>query len=107
MTTSVIQIAAIEGWMPHLQAVNTSTKADTVNNLNLKQDISIYNRVEGVAPPDRTDFSRMELWMEFKTNNNGAAFQDPRDDTEDNCTRRGQGLTDRLGVGEDDGRGWQ
>ena len=83
MTTSVIQIAAIEGWMPHLQAVNTSTKADTVNNLNLKQDISIYNRVEGVAPPDRTDFSRMELWMEFKTNNNGAAFQDPRDDTEE------------------------
>jgi hypothetical protein len=83
VTTSVIQIVAIEGWMPHLQAVNTSTKADTANNLKLKPDISIYNRVEGVAPPDRTDFSRMELWMEFKTNNNGAAFQDPRDDTEE------------------------
>ena len=83
MTTSVIQIAAIEGWMPHLQAVNTSSKVDTVNNLKLKTDIAIYNRVEGVAPPDRTDFSRMELWMEFKPNNNGAPFQDPRDDTEE------------------------
>ena len=83
MTTSVIQIAAIEGWMPHLQAVNTSKKEDTVNNLKLRPDISIYNRVEGVAPPDRADFSRMELWMEFKTNNNGAAFQDPRNDTEE------------------------
>ena len=83
MTTSVIQIAASEGWMPHLQAVNTSKKEDTVNNLKLKPDISIYNRVEGVAPPDRTDFSRMELWMEFKPNNNGAPFQDPCDDTEE------------------------
>ena len=81
MTRFVIQIAAIAGWMPHLQAVNTSAKAETVNNLNLKPDISIYNRVE--APPDRTDFSRMELWMEFKTNSTGAAFQDPRDDTKD------------------------
>ena len=81
MTTPVIQIAAIAGWMPHLQAVNASAKGDTLNNLNLKPDISIYNRVEGVAPPDKTDFSRMELWMEFKTKNNGAAFQDPRDDT--------------------------
>ena len=69
--------------MPHLQAVNTSTKEDTANNLKLRPDVSIYNRVEGVAPPDRTDFSRMELWMEFKTNNNGAPFQDPCDDTEE------------------------
>ena len=76
MTTSVIQIDAIEGWMPHLQDVNTSKKEDTVNNLKLKPDISIYNRVEGVAPPDRTDFSRMELWMEFKTNNNGARSEE-------------------------------
>jgi hypothetical protein len=83
VTTSVIQIAAIAGWIPHLQAVNTSKREDTVNSLKLKPDISIYNRVEGVAPPDRTDFSRMELWMEFKTNNNGAPFQDPRDDTEE------------------------
>ena len=81
MTTSLIQIAAIVGWMPHLQTVHTSSKADTVNSLNLKQDISIYHRVEGVVPPDKTDFSRMELWMEFKMKNDGAAFQDPRDDT--------------------------
>ena len=26
-----------------------------MNNLTLKLDISIYNRVEGVAPPDKTD----------------------------------------------------
>ena len=81
MTTSVIQITAIEGWMPHLQAVNTSTKGDMANNLKFKTNTSIYNRVKGEAPPERTDFSRMELWMEFKTNNSGAAFQDPRDDT--------------------------
>ncbi|KAI9567162.1 hypothetical protein HD554DRAFT_2329373 [Boletus coccyginus] len=75
-------MAAIEGWMPHLQAVNTNSKGDTANNLKLKMDISIYNRVEGVAPPDRTDFSRMELWVEFKAKNDGAPFQDPHDSTE-------------------------
>ncbi|KAI9567163.1 hypothetical protein HD554DRAFT_2024342 [Boletus coccyginus] len=75
-------MAAIEGWMPHLQAVNTNSKGDTTNNLKLKTDVSIYNRVEGVAPPDRTDFSRMELWVEFKAKNDGAPFQDPHDSTE-------------------------
>ena len=65
--------------MPHLHAVNTSTKEDTENQLKLKTDISIYDHVEGVAPPNRTDFSRMELWMEFKTKNDWAAFQDPSD----------------------------
>ena len=69
--------------MPHLQAVDTSTKEDTVNNLKLKTDISIYDRVKGVAPPTRTDFSRMELWMEFKTKTDGVAFQDPRDITDE------------------------
>ncbi|KAF8546647.1 hypothetical protein OG21DRAFT_1578232 [Imleria badia] len=78
-------IAAIQGWMPHLQAVNTSTKGDTVNNVKLKTDISIYNRVDGMAPTDRTDFSRMELWMEFKANKDGVPFQDPRDDTVELC----------------------
>jgi len=68
--------------MPHLQAVNTNSKGDTLNNLKLKTDISIYNRVEGVAPPDRTDFSRMELWVEFKAKNDGLSFQDPRGGTE-------------------------
>ena len=65
--------------MPHLHAVNTSTKEDTENQLKLKMDISIYDRVEGVAPPNRTDFSRMELWMEFKTKNDRVVFQDPSD----------------------------
>ncbi|KAF8553900.1 hypothetical protein OG21DRAFT_1509533 [Imleria badia] len=76
-------IAAIAGWMPHLHAVNTSTKGDTVNNVKLKTDISIYSRVDGVTPPDRTDFSQMELWMEFKAKNDGAPFQDPRNDTDE------------------------
>ena len=53
-----------------------------MNNVKLKTDISVYNRVDGVAPPDRTDFSQMELWMEFKAKNDGAPFQDPRDETE-------------------------
>ena len=65
--------------MPHLHAVNTSMKEDTENQLKLKTDILIYDRVEGVAPPNRTDFLRMELWMEFKTKNDRAAFQDPLD----------------------------
>ncbi|KAF8125081.1 hypothetical protein EV363DRAFT_1351495 [Boletus edulis] len=56
-------ITAIQRWMPHLQAVNTSNKDDIANKLNLKTDISMYNRVE--AKKD------------------GAAFQDPRDDTEE------------------------
>jgi len=68
--------------MPHLQAVNTSNKGDKANNLKLKTDISIYNRVEGMAPPDRTDFSRMELWVEFKAKNDGTPFQGPCDCTE-------------------------
>ncbi|KAI9461379.1 hypothetical protein HD554DRAFT_2223615 [Boletus coccyginus] len=80
---STHSIAAIKRWMPHLQAVDTSTKEDTVNNLKLKTDISIYDRVKGVAPPTRTDFSRMELWMEFKTKTDGVAFQDPRDITDE------------------------
>ena len=79
----VIQITAVERWMPHLRAVNTSTKGDTTNNVKLKTDISIYNRDDGVAPADRTDFSRMELWMEFKANGDGAPFRDPRDGTEE------------------------
>ena len=78
MTMVVIQITAVERWMPHLRAVNT-----TVNNVKLKTDISVYNRDDGVAPADRTDFSRMELWMEFKANKDGAPFRDPRDDTEE------------------------
>ena len=76
------QISAISGWTPHLQAVNTSTKHDTVHNLKLKPDVSFYNRVEGVAAPDKTDFARMELWMEFKTNSSGVAFHDPNDPSE-------------------------
>ena len=65
--------------MPHLHAVNMSTKEDTESQLKLKMDISIYNHVESVAPPNRTDFSQMELWMEFKTKNDWVAFQDPSD----------------------------
>ncbi|KAH0834976.1 hypothetical protein J3R83DRAFT_10690 [Lanmaoa asiatica] len=79
-------ITAIAGWIPHLQAVNTSTKEDTANKLKLKPDISLYNRVEGVAPANKTDFSRIELWMEFKTNSSGVAFRDP-DDTTDESRR--------------------
>ena len=72
--------------MPHLHAVNMSTKEDTENQLKLKTDILIYDRVEGVAPPNRTDFSRMELWMEFKTKNDQAAFQDPSNpNSEESC----------------------
>ncbi|KAF8447201.1 hypothetical protein L210DRAFT_3641170 [Boletus edulis BED1] len=76
-------ITAIRVWMPHLDVVNTSTKGEIVNKVNLKTDISIYNRVEGVAPPDRTDFSRMELWIKFEEDKDDAAFQDPRDGTEE------------------------
>ena len=83
VTISLIQIAAIVGWMPSLQIVHMSSKADTVNSLNLKPDISIYHRVEAVVPPGKTHLSRMELWMEFKMKNDGAAFQDPRDDTKE------------------------
>ena len=79
----VIQIAAAERWMPHLRAVNTSTKGATVNNVKLKTDISIYNRDDDVAPTDRADFSRIELWMEFKANKDGTPFRDPRDNTEE------------------------
>ena len=68
--------------MPDLEAVNTSTKPDKVNGVNLKTDVSVYNRIDGVATPDRTDFSRMELWIEFKANNNGAPFRDPGDKTD-------------------------
>ena len=65
--------------MPDLEAVNTSTKLDKVNGVNLKTDVSVYNRIDGVAAPDRTDFSQMELWIEFKANSNGAPFRDPGD----------------------------
>ena len=68
--------------MPDLEAVNTSTKPDKVNGVNLKTDVSVYNRIDGVATPNRTDFSQMELWIEFKTNSNGAPFRDPGDKTD-------------------------
>ena len=77
-----LQIAGIQGWIPHLHAVNTSNKEDTANKLKLKTDISLYNRVKGVAPPNRTDFSQMELWMEFKTKTDAMAFQDPSNSEE-------------------------
>ena len=90
--------------MPNLRAVNTSTKPDKVNGVNLKTDVSVYNRVDGVATSDMTDFSQMELWMEFKANNDGAAFRDRYDtdkkrfieegsftpDTEEGWETRGQ-----------------
>ena len=60
------QIAAIRWWMPHPWAVDMSIKEDIVNNLKLNTDISIYNCIKGVAPPTRTDFSWMKLWMEFE-----------------------------------------
>ncbi|KAG9317806.1 hypothetical protein JVU11DRAFT_2029 [Chiua virens] len=66
-------IDAIKQWMPRLQAVNTSNREDTVNGVKLKTDISIYNCDQPV--PNRTDFSQMELWVEFKSNN-GIAFRD-------------------------------
>ena len=43
--------------MPDPEAVNTSTKPDKVNGVNLKTDVSVYNRIDGVVTPDRTDFS--------------------------------------------------
>ena len=67
--------------MPHLTAVNTSNKEDVMNDLKLRMDISVYNRIKSVSPPDRTDFSQMELWIEFKTS--GVAFKDPLDDSEE------------------------
>ena len=48
-----------------------------MNHLKLKTDISFYKRTDGAAPPERTDFSKMELWIEFKTRSQGTAFQDP------------------------------
>ncbi|KAG9310585.1 hypothetical protein JVU11DRAFT_9145 [Chiua virens] len=75
-------IDAIQQWMPRLEAVNTSNREDTSNKLKLRTDISIYNRDQPI--PDRTNFSQMELWIEFK-NNDGAAFQDPSDITEESC----------------------
>ena len=54
-----------------------------MNNVKLKTDISIYNRDDGMVPADRTDFSRMEPWIELKMNKDGAPFQDPRDGTEE------------------------
>ena len=68
--------------MPDLEAVNTSTKPDKVNGVNLKTDVPVYNRTDGVATPGRTDFSRMELGIEFKTNSSGAPFRDPGDKTD-------------------------
>ena len=79
---SVIQIDVVNEWMPGLGAVNTSTKPDKVNGVNLKTDVSVYNRIDGVATPDRTDFSQMELWIEFKANSSGAPFRDPGDKTD-------------------------
>ena len=67
--------------MPDPEAVNTSTKPDKVNGVNLKTDVSVYNRIDGVVTPDRTDFSRIELWIEFKANDSGAPFGDPGDKT--------------------------
>ena len=64
--------------MPHLTAINTSNKEDVMNDLKLRMDISVYNRIKSVSPPNRTNFSQMELWMEFKTS--GVAFKDPLDD---------------------------
>ena len=67
--------------MPHLTAVNTSNKEDVMNDLKLRMDISVYNHIKGVPPPNRTNFSQMELWMEFKTS--GVAFKDPLDNSEE------------------------
>ena len=70
---NIIQIDAVKECMSDLETVNTSTKPDKVNGVNLKMDVSVYNRIDGVATPDRTDFLRTELWIEF---NNGAPFRD-------------------------------
>jgi len=80
---SVLQIAATEGRVPHLQAGNTRNKGDVANDLQPKRDISIYNRFEGIAPPDTSDFVRTEPWMEFKTEGGGPPFRDNCDATED------------------------
>lgn len=65
--------------MPRLQAVNTSNKEDTGNDLKLEIGIAIYEPNNNAEIPNRTDFSRIELWMEFKTKVQGPAFCDPRD----------------------------
>ena len=82
MTIRIVQIATIKDWLPDLDAVNTSAKPDLVTKLSLKTDIALYNRNKDKATPERTDFTQMELWMEFKTNGKGAAFRDPSDDTD-------------------------
>ena len=73
----MIQITVAEGWMPHLRAVNMSTKGDTVNNVKLKTDISVSNQDDGIAPINRMEFSRMELWMKFKVNKDGVPLLGP------------------------------
>lgn len=70
-------ITAIAGWIPHLQAVDMSTMENTVHRLKLKPDVPFYNHTEGVVPPKKTDFARLELWIKFKTNSGGVAFCDP------------------------------
>jgi hypothetical protein len=71
-----LQTKAAKTYAPGLNFVNTSNDPDLKCD-GLKPDIGVYPI--GVNAIPVTDFSKMELWLEFKVDASADGFQDPPD----------------------------
>ncbi|KIJ59178.1 hypothetical protein HYDPIDRAFT_118768 [Hydnomerulius pinastri MD-312] len=71
--------AAIEGCVPDMEVVDSSknTNGARIGAFDLKPDICLY--AAGVERTGATDFSAMELWIEFKAHTKFEPFDDPKE----------------------------
>ena len=81
----VIQIAVAKGWMPHLWALNTSTKGDTVNNVKLKPMFQSPIRMIAWHTQTGQNSHEWSFGRSLKWTKMAHPFWDSWDDTEESC----------------------
>ncbi|KAH7921106.1 hypothetical protein BV22DRAFT_1198444 [Leucogyrophana mollusca] len=92
-------IDAISPCTEGLEVVNTGNRPDTdieIGGYHLKPDITIYDG--SCKGQKKTDFKRLEMWIEVKPTESYDAFEDP--DEEELQNREGEALASYL-------RGWK
>jgi hypothetical protein len=78
-----LQIEDAKRFAPNLNFVDTSNDPDSKCD-GLKPDIAVY--APGVDTVPKTDFSKMELWLEFKVDESADGFEDPIDPLNPNAS---------------------
>ncbi|KAF9235323.1 hypothetical protein BU15DRAFT_51528 [Melanogaster broomeanus] len=69
-------IASIKGCLTNMTVVDTSKHSAQIGPFELKPDLCLYKTADITSAV--TDFSTMEMWIEFKANNAWEPFEDPQ-----------------------------